>query len=111
MRAILRSALAAAALCVGGCDSMPGAFEPDVVLPAEMRVTNAGGRTITTVEAENCTSGYRVKYNTVSIGPGQSWTGRYPEGCLRITIEFNSGGGWATNVTMSADALVSINPS
>ena len=111
MPAYIRRALSACALAMlSACDSIPGAIEPETQGPARLIVQNAGSRTITSVELRACGSGSLVKWSKTSIGPSQSWSYGYDAGCYRVTVDFNSGGGWATSVQLSATQALTIRP-
>lgn len=109
MRSVL--VLAVATAVTVGCDSMPGVLDPPPPGPAELRVRNAGtSRILTSIELRACGSGQLVKWTRVSLSPSEIHTGRYPEGCHNVEIEFKTGGGWIQQVTLSAAAPVQMNP-
>jgi len=105
----LRLLFAASALAtLAACDSLPGAIDPPPSAPAELSIVNGSSRTVAFVEARSCTTGDVVKYTRVSISPSRSWTGRYPEGCFYMYIEYSDGWNTARQVELTADAPVTI---
>lgn len=111
MPTTLRMLIGAAVLAFAtACDSFPGAMDPEPEGPAQLIVRNAGSRRITSVELRACGSGQLVKWTRTDIGPSQSWSRGYPAGCHNVEVEFNSGGGWTTPVTLSESQPQTISP-
>ena len=111
----MRRAFVAAAIAfvATGCDSMPGALDPEPEGPAVLRVHNSSSsRTITSVYVQACSNTARAdtRWVPVEIAPNQNWSRGWDPGCARVEVDFNSGGGWATSVSLSATSTVTINP-
>lgn len=111
----LRRAFAAAALAIlaTGCDSVPGALDPDPEGPATIAVHNAGSRTITAVYVKACpgnAAGY-TRWVPVSIAPNRDWSRGWNTGCHTAEIQFNSGGEWNSgSLNLTAGATTTIYP-
>lgn len=112
MTHLIRIVLGAALLATTACDSAPGALDPPPPGPATLRVRNTGSRTITAIDVVKCANNPNgdTRWLPVSIGPNQTWERRYATGCHTVDVDFNSGGGWLQQVTLSATTPTQINP-
>jgi hypothetical protein len=111
----MRRAFAAAAIAfvATACDSVPGALDPEPEGPARLVVHNASSsRTITSVYVKACNNNPAgdTRWVPVEVAPNQNWSRGWATGCHTVEVDFNSGGGWATNVTLSATTSTTINP-
>ena len=113
MTHLIRIVLGAALLATAACDSAPGALDPPPPGPATLRVRNtSSSRTITMVDVVKCSNNPNgeTRWIPVSIAPGQTWTRQHATGCHTVEIDFNTGGGWLEQVTLSATTPTQINP-
>lgn len=112
----MRRALAAAAIAfiATGCDSAPGALDPEPEGPAKLVVRNASSsRTIKSVYVKACTNNPAgdTRWVPIEIPPSQTWSRGWATGCHTVEVQFTSGGGWGpAAATLSATTTTTINP-
>ncbi len=98
-----------AALLLSSCDSLPGALEPDLgadgSIPtgqARLVVRNTGSRTTAGYSGSRCASGVTaIRYQAVAIAPNGQHAVNTDPGCVNISVDFTTGGGWSTQVILS----------